>query len=446
MAEAPSFEQRRKAGRALRKSFPLAAHAEWQPAPDRSDPIAVLEESNRGRLPDLIPVRYGRMLVSPFAFLRGAPAVMALDLAATPTIGVKLQIGGDAHLANFGVFATPERRLIFDVNDFDETTWDAWEYDVKRLVASLAVVARNLRIVDAEAAAVIAGSVHAYRQRMAGLAQAAPLDVWYDRIDVKKVVAIAEESGAKDLKKALHVGKVRHHTSLTALPKMTEVVGGRRRIVDDPPLITHKDPESRDGAIMIARYAETLAPDRRVLLDRYSVVDTVRKVVGVGSVGTRCYLILMMDADGRSPLFLQVKEARAPVWGDGTTTYSNHGERVVMGQRLMQAASDMFLGWTGIFDRDFYVRQFRDMKGSVDLDVMTTTGLASYGAVCGQALARAHARTGDAGVISGYLGGSDRFDHALVAFAESYADQTERDYEALIAAVESGRITVTTGG
>ncbi len=437
-----SYEERRREGRMLRETVPRSAHAVWEPSSSRVDPIAQLEASNRPRLADLVPVRYGRMLVSPFAFLRGSAVVMANDLAETPTTGVQVQACGDAHLANFGVFATPERNLFFDVNDFDETLPGPWEWDVKRLAVSVGVAASNLGIARTVTGQIVREAVQAYRQRMAELARLGPLDIWYDRIDVNRVLDIARERNAKDLKRALRVAKARQRTSLTALPKLTTVVNGSRRIIDDPPLIVHEAPGGDDEAKMLGVYAESLPADRRPLLERYSVLDTVRKVVGVGSVGTRCYLSLLMDGDGRSPLFLQLKEAMPSVVAPhvGPSEFDHQGQRVVVGQRLMQAASDIFLGWTSDSGHDYYVRQFRDMKGSVNLDAMTATGFASYAAICGRTLARAHARSGDAAVISGYLGSGTRFDEAIADFVAAYAAQNDRDYAALIAAAETGRV------
>jgi uncharacterized protein (DUF2252 family) len=442
-----SYEERRRAGRALREAVPRSAHAVWDAPPSRIDPIAQLEESNRPRLRDLVPVRYGRMLVSPFAFLRGAAVVMANDLAGTPTTGVRVQACGDAHLANFGVFATPERNLFFDVNDFDETLPGPWEWDVKRLAVSVGVAAANLDIPQPTNERIVREAVQAYRRRMADLARLGPLDVWYDRIDAGRVLEVARERNAKDLKRALRIAKARQRTSLTALPKLTTVVNGSRQIIDDPPLIVHEAPEGVDGAKMLRVYSESLPPDRRPLLERYTVVDTVRKVVGVGSVGTRCYLSLLMDASGSSPLFLQVKEAMPSVVAphSGPSEFDHQGQRVVVGQRLMQAASDIFLGWTRDSGHDYYVRQFRDMKGSVNLDAMTAVGFATYASICGRTLARAHARSGDAGVISGYLGSGTRFDEAIAEFAAVYAGQNDRDHAALVAAVETGRVDAVSG-
>ncbi|MCU1456589.1 MAG: hypothetical protein JWL73_681 [Actinomycetia bacterium] len=438
-----SYEQRRDEGRSLREHVPRSGHARWEPDSGRPDPVARLEASNATRLPDLVPVRYGRMLASPFAFLRGAALLMADDLAGTPVTGHRVQVCGDAHLANFGVFATPERNLIFDVNDFDETLPAPWEWDVKRLAASVAVAARNLNIDEPARTAAVAGTVRAYREHMNELGAMSPLDVWYERVDVQQVLAIAREEGAKGLKNALCVAKVRHRTSLGALPKLTAIVEGRRRIVDEPPLIVHDAIEDRDAEKMLAQYVQSLPPDRRPLLERWVIVDAARKVVGVGSVGTRCYLVLLMDHDGRTPLFLQLKEANEAVNAPyaGPSEFRHQGERVVVGQRLMQAASDIFLGWTTDGAHQYYVRQFRDMKGSVNLDVMTKPGFATYARLCGRVLARAHARSGDAAIIGGYLGRRPTFDEAVAAFADAYSHQTERDHAALVDAVRSGRVT-----
>jgi uncharacterized protein (DUF2252 family) len=434
---APTREQRRLAGRALRAEVPRSRHAGWDAPSDRADPLELLASDNRRRLPDLVPVRYGRMLASPFAFMRGSAAIMAADLASTPDVGLRVQACGDAHLGNFGVFGTPERNLVFDVNDFDETLPGPWEWDVKRMAASTVLAASNLRIDGAHASTIARGGVRAYRQRMAELAAMSPLDVWYDRVDVAAVLAIARRRRAKDLERQLRVNRLRQRTSLRVLPKLTRQAGGALRIIDDPPLIGHLDPEAFDGEKMIRAYAESLPPDRRPLLDRHQVLDTARKVVGIGSVGTRCYLSLLADADLRSPLFLQLKEALPSVLAPhaGRSEFDHQGQRVVVGQRLMQAASDMFLGWTSYHGHDYYVRQFRDMKGSVSLDALTPGGLASYARVCGRTLARAHARSGDAAMISGYMGTGGSFDGAIAEFACAYAGQVRRDFDKLAAAV-----------
>lgn len=441
-ARSRSYKERRAEGRARRKDAPRSGHARWEADPERPDPVMRLEASNATRVADLVPVRYGRMIASPFAFLRGAAQLMADDLAHTPVSGFRVQACGDAHLANFGVFATPERNLVFDVNDFDETLPAPWEWDVKRLAASVAVAADNLNIEQPARTAAVEGAVRAYRERMNELGPQSPLDVWYDRVDVKRVLAIARQERAKDLEEALCVAKVRHRTSLGALPKLTAMVGGRRRIVDRPPLIVHDAIEDCDAEKMLARYVGSLPPDRRPLLERWTIVDAARKVVGVGSVGTRCYLVLLMDHDGRTPLFLQLKEANEAVTAPhaGPSEFTHQGQRVVVGQRLMQAASDIFLGWTTDGDRHYYVRQFRDMKGSVNLDAMTESGFGAYARLCGRVLARAHARSGDAAGISGYLGRGRTFDEAVAEFAYAYAHQTELDHAALVAAVRAGRV------
>jgi uncharacterized protein (DUF2252 family) len=445
MTPGGTYEQRRRTGAALRRDVPRSSHGTWRPPANRADPVTVLEENNRLRLPDLVPVRYGRMLTSPFAFLRGSAVIMANDLANTPTTALRVQACGDAHLGNFGVFGTPERNLVFDVNDFDETLPGPWEWDVKRLAVSVVLAARNLRVEERQAATMAGAAVRAYRSRMAELAAMGPLDVWYDHIDVATVLAIAKQGQANDLRRQLRVARVRQRTSLRVLPKLTTVANGTRKIIDDPPLIGHLDPETFDGAAMIASYAKSLPPDRRPLLERYTVLDTARKVVGIGSVGTRCYLSLLADADARSPLFLQLKEATEAVLAPhaGKSEFEHQGQRVVVGQRLMQAASDMFLGWTSDRGHDYYVRQYRDMKGSVNLDAMTPNGLASYAQVCGRTLARAHGRSGDAATISGYLGRGNQFDDAVSVFAASYADQVARDYEELVTAAQSGRVAST---
>jgi uncharacterized protein (DUF2252 family) len=428
-----SSEQRRRIGRSLRDNVPLESHAEWAPTAERIDPVDRLREDDETRVPVLIPVRYERMLQSPFAFLRGAVAIMADDLATTPNIGVRVQTCGDAHLGNFGIFATPERNLHFDITDFDEALPAPWEWDIKRLVVSVQLAADSLGMEVTQTADSVAGTARAYRERTRDLAELGPLEVWYDRIDVQRVLDMARQKNAKDLKRALRMNKVRQRTSLTALPKLTAYSEGGPRIVDDPPLIDHEDPEAEEGASMISHYTLSLPADRRQLLEQYVVIDTARKVVGIGSVGTRCFLSLLMDPDGRAPIFLQLKEANegALARHAGRSEYPNHGQRVVVGQRLMQAASDIFLGWTSFRGHDYYVRQFRDMKGSVQIEAMQPIGFASYCEVCGSTLSRAHARSGHAATISGYLGNSTKFDEAMVSFAAKYAEQTRLDYQTL---------------
>jgi uncharacterized protein (DUF2252 family) len=442
-------EERRAEGRARRVDVPRSSHAGWAPPPNRPDPVSLFEERHRTRVPELVPIRVGRMLVSPFTFLRGAAEVMAHDLAGTPTTGMRVQACGDAHLLNFGVFATPERHLVFDVNDFDETLPGPWEWDVKRLAASIAVAARHGAGGPVSADDAVRGMVWAYRSRMGQLATMAPIDVWYERVDVDEVLALARRQNTASLPAVERViEQARHHTSLAALPKLTELVDGRRRIIEDPPLILHERLEIDVTSKIVETYTATLPPDRRTLIERYRVVDAARKVVGVGSVGTRCHVVLLMDPDDGAPLFLQVKEAETSVLAPfaGASAYDHHGQRVVNGQRLMQAASDIFLGWaTGPFGRDYYVRQLRDMKGSVNVDLLSPDDLGRYATLCGVTLARAHARSGDAAAIAGYLGTGDQFDRAIAAFAAGYADQTVQDHAALQQAVADGRIEAVSG-
>jgi uncharacterized protein (DUF2252 family) len=444
-----TVDERREDGRARRAEVPRSSHAGWTPPPDRPDPIALLEDRHRTRVRDLVPIRVGRMLVSPFTFLRGAAEVMAHDLASTPTTGYRVQACGDAHLLNFGVFATPERHLVFDVNDFDETLPAPWEWDIKRLAASVAVAGRQATFPPEQVDAAVASMVRAYRTRMTELAAMAPIDVWYDRVDVDAVLAVASTQDAPMLPGGGHlVERARHHTSLAALPKLTELVDGQRRIIEDPPLILHAHHRFDVPRRTFDAYRVSLTRERRALLDRYTVVDAARKVVGVGSVGTRCHVVLLMDGDGAAPLFLQIKQAEVSVLAPyaGASECRHEGERVVTGQRLMQAASDVFLGWAdGPYGHQYYVRQLRDMKGSVSIDLLGPAELAGYATLCGVTLARAHARSGDPAAISGYLGTGDQFDRAIVAFADGYADQTVADHAALEAAVADGRIEAVRG-
>jgi uncharacterized protein (DUF2252 family) len=439
-----SVEERREAGRARRAAVPRSAHAGWQPSADRPDPVALLEARHLTRVPELVPIRVGRMLVSPFTFLRGAAEVMTHDLASTPTTGDRVQACGDAHLLNFGVFATPERHLVFDVNDFDETLPGPWEWDVKRLAASVAVAGRGAEFAREQVDEAVESMVRAYRVRMGELAIMAPLDVWYERVDVDAVLAMSKEQGMPSLPAAGHlVERARHHTSLAALPKLTELVDGERRLIEDPPLILHTRHGFDVPRSAFEAYRTSVSRERRALLDRYRIVDTARKVVGVGSVGTRCHVVLLMDADGAAPLFLQIKEAEVSVLAPyaGQSECAHEGERVVTGQRLMQAASDVFLGWAdGPYGKQYYVRQLRDMKGSVSIDLLSPDDLTRYALLCGVTLARAHARSGDAAAISGYLGSGAQFDMAIVAIASGYAEQTILDHAALEQAVVDGRI------
>jgi uncharacterized protein (DUF2252 family) len=438
----PSGEERRKAGKARRAEAPRSSHAAWKPPPDRPDPISILEEQGRHRIRELLPIRYGRMAASPFGFLRGAPAVMASDLQLTSTCGIRVQACGDAHLSNFGVWATPERHLVFEVNDFDETLPAPFDWDVKRLAISVFVAGRGNGFSDAHCASAAQASVAAYRGKMASLAATDHLDQWYDRIDVEDVLAVIHADERRKVERALR--KARRHTHLGSLDKLTEVVDGRRRFAENPPLI-QRIPEADwvfHARAAYREYVRSLPEDRRVLLRRYEFVDTARKVVGVGSVGTDTRVVLLLGDDDSDPLFLQIKEAERSVLEPfaGPCAYRNQGRRVVCGQRLMQAASDIFLGWMRSRGRHYYVRQLRDMKGSAVIEEFQPQGLEHYAALCGTELARAHARGGDADAIAGYLGRADTFDRAVTEFAAAYADQTERDRAALVSAVKSGRL------
>ncbi|HEY2292636.1 MAG TPA: DUF2252 domain-containing protein [Thermoanaerobaculia bacterium] len=431
--------ERLSAGRALRKQVPRSSCADWKPG--RRDPVAILRQDGRGRLKELLPIRYGRMYASPLAFLRGAASVMAADLAPTPVTGFRVQACGDAHLLNFGGFDTPERRLVFDITDFDETLAAPWEWDVKRLAASVAVAGRSLQHPDRDCAAAARSTVAAYREMMGRLARMTALDVWYARLDLEKVAeSVRGPAGHPVLARHGHAGRDRPAAKI--FPKTAEDQRGRLRIVDEPPKIYHSHTAEAEAAAFLQGFRESLYPERRVLFDRFHLADVAMKVVGVGSVGTRCAVALLLDDDGE-PLFLQIKEARRSVLAPfaGESPYANQGERVVQGQRLMQSASDVFLGWSRDGKgRGYYCRQLRDGKVSVSVEGMSNLELATYAGFCGRALARAHARSGDAARIAGYLGGNDRFDQAVGAFALAYADQTERDHAALVKAVKAGRL------
>ena len=440
-------DELRVAGRELRRRIPHSGHGLWPPPGDRPDPIELLEATNRTRLADLVPVRHGRMAQSPFAFYRGAPLVMASDLSRTPSTGITLQICGDAHLMNFGTYATPERNMVFDLNDFDETQVGPWEWDVKRLAASLVVAARTSGLATSDGVHAVHAGATAYRSGMAMMAEQSSFQVWHARIDVDAVVDAAPTRQTRAVVKKT-VARARQHNSLQGLSKLTTVRDGRRMIVEDPPLIVRLGDDEVEQAFRFARaYRSTLEPDRRLLLDRYEFVDAARKVVGVGSVGTRCYVVLLAGVADLDPLFLQIKEAQPSVLSSfaGRSPYRNQGQRVVVGQRIMQAASDVFLGWARADGFDTYVRQLRDMKGSADIDDSTPSGLAAYGRLCGAALARAHARSGDPALLAGYLGDESTFDEALGRFAVAYADQTERDHEAFARAVKDGRLEAVDG-
>jgi uncharacterized protein (DUF2252 family) len=448
--KASGYKQRREQGRAARRTVSRGIHAGWAPALDRPDPIDILQAQDRDRIPELVPIRYSRMMASPFAFLRGSAVVMARDLASTPKTGIRAQLCGDAHLSNFGAYASPERALLFDLNDFDETMPGPWEWDVKRLAASLVVAGRDNGFDAGACRKAAQESVASYRQRMAEFSEMGELEVWYSRVGEEEVISLLSDArtGKKTTKKLnKNVRKARGRDSLQALSKLTTVVDGRRRIIDDPPLLTRipEGDEIRDQVYAILEsYKRTLQEDRRHLLERYRFVDVARKVVGVGSVGRRTYVVLLEGRDEDDPLFLQVKESGPSVLQghvESRSTYEHHGHRVVAGQRLMQAASDIFLGWfRGTEGRDFYWRQLKDMKGSAKVEDMSPDELVLYAGICGWALARAHARSGDRVEIAAYLGKSDRFDRAIADFAKDYADQNERDHAALCAAVKSGKV------
>ena len=457
--------ERAAKGKLARAEVPRDSHAVFDPAPDRPDPIALLEEQGASRVPELVPVRYGRMMVSPFTYYRGAALPMASDLATTPVTGLAVQACGDAHLSNFGVFGSAERRLVFDVNDFDETLPGPWEWDVKRLAASLEVAARGNGFTGKQRRAIVTATVASYRQAMRGFAGMTNLEVWYAHADLEQLRAQLDPRLAARQGKAVDKGmaKARTRDSMQEVGKLTHMVDGRPRIISDPPLLVPVDQLAPDEihradieaqvAELLTKYRRTLETDRRVLLDQFEFCDLARKVVGVGSVGTRCWIALMLGRDGADPLFLQVKEAEASVLSRyvGASRQANQGQRVVVGQRLMQASSDIFLGWQHVpagFDgkaRDFYVRQLRDWKFSLDIDAMVPRGMGLYGELCGWTLARAHARSGDRIAIAAYLGASDAFDQAITQFAAAYADQNERDHQALVDAVASGRIVAEPG-
>jgi uncharacterized protein (DUF2252 family) len=446
-----SREQLYTEGKTIRDTCPRASHAGWKPAADRSDSIEILEASNKGRLPELIPVRYGRMIPSPFVFFRGAAAIMAADLAHTPNTGIRVQSCGDAHLMNFGAFATPERRVVFDINDFDETLPAPWEWDVKRLATSFLIASRSNGFSEADARKTALRCVRSYRERMAEFAQMRTLEVWYARLDLETILpSIKDQEAKKRLERRVQQAEARD-THEVDFPKLVSVENGEPTIRDNPPLIYHlreqagPEFESRVADAFV-RYRESLPDERRVLLDRYQRKDLALKVVGVGSVGTFCAVMLMM-ADVDDPLFLQVKEAGTSVLEPyaGNSIYANHGQRVVNGQRLMQSASDMFLGWTeGRGGRHFYVRQLHDMKIKLLVELFTLSVMAQYAEYCGWALARAHARAGRPSLIAGYLGKGDQFDEAVADFATAYARQNESDYKALVRAARQGRIEVQT--
>jgi uncharacterized protein (DUF2252 family) len=501
----PSIDDRKAKGLEARDQASLSSHTKWRPAGDRPDPVALLQEQDATREPDLVPVRHGRMMVSPFTFYRGAAKIMAADLAATPVAGLEAQLCGDAHLSNFGAFASPERVLLFDLNDFDETLPGPFEYDVKRMAASFTIAARNNGFSPADTRAATLESVRAYRAAMASFARMGTMDIWYAHLDedelmtgIRNVVAGAgrQEKGAEKTAKADKRAKApkkaekravkqaktdrtqektaktagkravktleKAHTrdSMQALSKLGELVDGQYRIVSQPPIIVPaRDLAetyglSPDDVLPVLHdqfraYRATLQDDRRKLLERFEIVDAARKVVGVGSVGTRAFIVLLQGRDAKDPLFLQIKEATASVLEPFVrkSRYRQHGERVVQGQRMMQAASDIYLGWTKGLDvrRHFYWRQLRDMKGSAVVEAMVPLGLTYYAQICGWTLARAHARSGDPVAIAEYLGQTDAFDKSITDFSERYADQNERDYTEFVNAVKSGRLRAVEG-
>ena len=486
----PSIDERKAKGREARDRTPVASHTKWRPAADRPDPVALLEEQNRTREPDLVPVRHGRMMVSPFTFYRGAAKIMATDLKDTPVAGLEAQLCGDAHLSNFGAFASPERILLFDVNDFDETVPGPFEYDVKRMAASFTIAGRNNGFSKADTRAATLASVTAYRETMAEFAQMRTMDIWYARLDEDELISAirglvteaateakgakaekerkeekADEKEEKQAKRAekravQEVEKAHTRDSLQALSKLGELVDGRYRIVSQPPIVVPLrdlaatyglSADEAEGAIheQFRAYRATLQADRRHLLEQFQIVDAARKVVGVGSVGTRAFIVLLQGRDAEDPLFLQIKEATASVLEPYVrrSRYRQHGERVVQGQRMMQAASDIYLGWTKGLDvrRHFYWRQLRDMKGSAIVEAMTPLALTFYARTCGWTLARAHARSGDPVATAEYLGDSDEFDKSITDFSDRYADQNVRDYQEFVAAIRAGRLEALEG-
>jgi uncharacterized protein (DUF2252 family) len=465
----PSVEERQAQGEEARSRTPVASHTGWSAATGRPDPVGLLEEQDADREPDLVPVRHGRMLASPFTFYRGAAKIMAADLDGTPVAGLHVQLCGDAHLSNFGLFASPERDLLFSVNDFDETLPGPFEWDVKRMAASFTIAGRNNGFAKADTRAATRASVRAYREAMATFAAMGTMDVWYAHLDEDELTSAMRRAvkGSKSKKKAKKVAKrgqkvlAKAHTrdSLQALSKLCEVVSGRYRIVSQPPIVVpardlaatfglSRDEIEQELHEQFRAYRATLRDDQRQLLERFELVDMARKVVGVGSVGTRAFIGLLQGRDQHDPLFLQVKEATASVLEGHLpkSRYRQHGERVVYGQRMMQAASDIFLGWTkGADNRHYYWRQLRDMKGSVEVESMAPGGLGFYAGICGWTLARAHARSGDPVAIAAYLGADDRFDRSISDFSQRYADQNELDYQAFAKAIRSGRLEALEG-
>jgi uncharacterized protein (DUF2252 family) len=456
--------ERAARGKQARAEVPRSEHASYEASPERPDPVALLQLQALTRVPELVPIRYGRMLVSPFAFYRGAAKVMAHDLARTPRSGMIVQSCGDAHLSNFGVFASPERRLVFDINDFDETLPGPWEWDVKRLAASMLIAARDNRFAVKDQDRIVLDTVRAYRLAMRDFAGMKNLEVWYARLEVEPVLRQYQSQFKPEQVKRTEraLAKAQTRDSMSAFSKLAQRVNGRVEIVDQSPLIVPLRvlvPGQEAGEWFewlrqrIRQYRLSLQHDRRALLEQFQLTDFARKVVGVGSVGTRAWIGLFLGRDGTDPLFLQLKEAEPSVLEEhlGPSTFKNHGQRVVVGQRLMQATSDIFLGWIHVkagmdgVARDFYGRQLKDWKGSAEIEQMVPDGMSAYGRLCGWTLARAHARSGDRVAIAAYLGGGNAFDRAILEFSQAYADQNESDYKALSEAVKSGRVIAQTG-
>ena len=453
-------EEWRQLGRERRKFVSRSSHAEWSPPPGRPDPVSILEDQAKQRVPDLVPIRHGRMAASPFAYYRGAAAPMAWDLAHLPTTDIRVQCCGDAHLLNFGMYAARDRRLVFDVNDFDETLPASFDWDVKRLAASVAVAARDNGFDTRGMRTAARRCVHMYRTEMESFAQMHFLDIWYSRIDVDQVSQLFDAVQSEKAVRRRHadVRRAYRHTSVQALGKLCHLVNGQYRIKPVPPVVVRFGIEQEPGIVdelrnAVAQYLETLPTDRREVLRRFYFGDFARKVVGVGSVGTEAYIFLLLGDSPDEPLFLQLKEAQESVLAPfaGPSEFKHQGERVVHGERLMQAAADPFLGWTsglrvdGAAPKQYYVRQLRDMKGAMNVPAMDRQQLTYYAGLCGWALARAHARTGRAPMISGYLGASDRFDRAIEEFAVAYAEQNVLDYQALLSAIEGRRLPAILG-
>ena len=450
-----SRTERTAFGKALRSKVPRSSHAAWVPHPERPDPISLLEEANKTRLKQLVPIRFGRMATSPFAFYRGSADIMAHDLSKTPVSGISAQICGDAHLSNFGMYASPERRQVFDINDFDETISGPWEWDVKRLATSIVLAGRQNGYSAQDSKQAVLRCIRRYREQMKQFAEMNHLDVWYFHIDVETLIELTRRKKVKQgLERASEQASKR--TRIEIFPKLAEAVEGQYRIKDEPPLIFHYGQwdtgqdqlDTEQLRAFVLDYLASLPQERRILISRYQALDLAHKVVGVGSVGTVCAVVLALGgAEGDDPLFMQIKEASASVLEPylGTSPFANHGERVVVGQRMMQAASDILLGWSTLGGRDYYVRQLRDMKWSAEIETMNLSEFSLYVELCAATLARAHARTSDPAQISGYLGNRDTFDQAIASFAEVYADQAERDHAALLAAIKEGRVLAQIG-